>query len=133
MTAPDPLFLTIDDVIALHTDLIRRFGGDTGLRDPGLLESAIAQPRMTAFGSLLHEDRAAQAAAYLFHLVANHPFLDGNKRIGLHACQVFLAINRTEILGDWPAWLDITMAVARSEAGKPAVIAFVRSHIGPNP
>lgn len=118
MTSPDP---------------IRRFGGDTRLRNPGLLDSAIAQPRMSIFGALLHVGRATQAAAPLFHLVADHPFLDGNKRIGRHGCQVFLAINRTEVLGDWPAWLDITLAVARGEAGKPAVTTCVRSPIGPTP
>jgi hypothetical protein len=74
-------FLELDDVLAIHAASIRRFGGATGLRDSALLESALAMPRATMFGDLLHPTIHEQAAAYLFHLVKNHPFVDGNKRV----------------------------------------------------
>lgn len=69
------------------------FGGSDGLRDANLLASTVAQPSATFGGSLLHEDLFAMAAAYLFHIVMNHPFIDGNKRTGLAAALVFLDIN----------------------------------------
>ena len=71
---------------------------------------------MTAFGQLLHRNLVEQAAAYHFHLVANHPFCDGNKRIGLHTALVFLDINGAEVLGDPDDWYELTMGVARSKS-----------------
>lgn len=70
----DPAFLTLDEVLALHADQIERYGGSGGLRDLGLLESAVAAPRATFGGALLHPTLPEMAAAYLFHLVQNHPF-----------------------------------------------------------
>jgi death-on-curing protein len=95
-----PLFLSIEDVLELHKELIDRNGGSHGVRDEGLLESAIQQPEASFDGTYLHSDLAAMAAAYLFHLVENHPFVDGNKRIGFAACAAFLAINNTSISAD---------------------------------
>ncbi|HYQ81440.1 MAG TPA: Fic family protein, partial [Anaeromyxobacteraceae bacterium] len=74
-----PAFLTLDEVLALHADQIGRYGGSPGLRDLGLLESALAAPRATFGGEHLHGSLPEMAAAYLFHLVRNHPFVDGNK------------------------------------------------------
>src|SRR6185437_12902547 len=90
-------FLTIDEVLELHLKQIELFGGSAGLRDRGLLESAIAQPSQTFACAYLHEDIAAMAAAYLFHIVSNHPFLDGNKRTGTDAAVVFLDLNGYEL------------------------------------
>ena len=75
-------FLTLDDVLESHREQIRVYGGSEGLRDLGLLESAIAQPPAGFGGVPLHRDLYEMAAAYLFHLVQNHPFIDGNKRVG---------------------------------------------------
>jgi death-on-curing protein len=76
-------FLTVERVKQLHADAVRKYGGSKGLRDEGMLESAVAMP-MTAFGgSYLHEGIFEMASAYLYHLVQNHPFVDGNKRVGL--------------------------------------------------
>lgn len=115
---PEPRFLSLDDVLLLHQDLIARFGGDPGVLNHGALEAAVAQPRMTAFGQLIHPTLVEQAGAYLFHLVANHPFCDGNKRIGLFAALVFLRDNGAEVLGTSDDWYELTMAVARSELTK---------------
>jgi death-on-curing protein len=76
----DPLFLTVGDVLSLHSDQIRQFGGSEGLRDEGGLASAVAQASATYGGKYLHSGPFEMAAAYAFHIAANHPFLDGNER-----------------------------------------------------
>jgi prophage maintenance system killer protein/DNA-binding phage protein len=81
----DPVFLDVEDVLLIHEEQLRRYGGSLGLRDRGLLESAVAMPRATASGELLHENLFAMAAAYAFHIAQNQPFVDGNKRTGLLA------------------------------------------------
>jgi death on curing protein len=86
-------FLTTDEVLELHDDPIATFGGTLGVRDQGLLESALAQPQATFGGQLLHTTIYEQAAAYLFRLAMNHPFLDGNKRTAYAVMTVFLRIN----------------------------------------
>ena len=115
---PEHRFLSVDDVLLLHQDLIKRFAGDPGVLNSGALEAAIAQPRMTAFGQLIHPTLVEQAGAYLFHLVANHPFCDGNKRIGLFAALVFLRDNGAEVQGSSNDWYELTMGVARGELTK---------------
>src|SRR2546430_666844 len=86
-------FLSLARVLRIHRSSIDAYGGDPSVRDMGLLESAIAQPRATFGGEYLHEDLAAMAAAYLYHIVSNHPFVDGNKRTGSLAAFVFLGMN----------------------------------------
>jgi death-on-curing protein len=87
------LFLSVEDVVELHDDQLRLFGGAAGLRDRNALESAVAMPASTFDGALLHNDLFHMAAAYAFHLAENQPFLDGNKRTALNAALVFLDIN----------------------------------------
>ena len=96
----EPLFLTVDEVLRLHDYQITHFGGEPAVLDVGLLESAISQPSATWEGKFLHEDIAAMAAAYLYHIVKNHPFADGNKRTGTHAAIAFLGMNDIEV--DYP-------------------------------
>ena len=91
---------------------LAEFGGLDGIRDMGLLDSAIAQPRATFGGDFLHEDLFAMAAAYLFHMVKNHPFLDGNKRTGLLAATTFLDINGCPLKRSSPFLYSATMDVA---------------------
>lgn len=90
---PIPKFLTRTDVLLLHADQIESFGGTPGLRDVGLLDSALAQPQATFAGELLHPTIPAQAAAYLYHLAMNHPFIDGNKRTSFAVMDTFLRVN----------------------------------------
>jgi death-on-curing protein len=122
----EPIFLTVEEVLEIHAHQIESFGGAAGIRDMGLLESALAQPLQSFAGQYLHSDLPAMAAAYLFHIASNHAFLDGNKRTGAHAALVFLAMNDVEI--DYP--LDkaehLTMAVASGTATKDEVIKFFR-------
>ena len=88
-----PRFLTLVEVVTILQDQITRYGGEYGIRDMGLLSSAIAVPQATFAGERLHTDLFEMAAAYAFHICQNHPFLDGNKRVGLAAALVFLDLN----------------------------------------
>jgi death-on-curing protein len=78
MIVGDPVFLSLGDVIEIHRDQIARYGGDPGIRDLGLLQSAVAIPAAGFGGRFLHTDLFEMAAAYLFHISQNHPFIDGN-------------------------------------------------------
>lgn len=90
-------FLSLSDCMLIHEDMIHQYGGSTGLRDIGLLESALAQPCAEFSGTLLHSSVPEQAAAYLYHVLKNHAFVDGNKRTALACALVFLEINGYEL------------------------------------
>ncbi len=122
-----PLFLSLDRVVRLHASLIETYGGSPGLRDAGLLHSAIAVPQASFGGEFLHQDLFEMAAAYLYHIVENHPFIDGNKRTGAAATLVFLAMNGVSVEADEDGLVAITLRVATGEAGKSDVCAFLRS------
>lgn len=124
----DPEFLRVDDVLQIHQDQIERYGGSPDLRDPGLLTSAVDTPRAMFDGKYLHSDLFDMAAAYLFHIVLNHPFVDGNKRTGTAAALVFLDLNGIEMEIDDGALVDLVLAVAQGQIAKPEVAAFLRTH-----
>ena len=84
-------FLTLVEIIEIHTNQIHLYGGDDGIRDLSLLSSAIAIPQSTFDGSYLHNDLFDMASAYIFHICQNHPFVDGNKRVALVSGLIFLA------------------------------------------
>ena len=126
-----PAFLTIDEIIAIHQDQIARYGGSEGVRDWGLLQSAVAMPAASFGGQFLHADLREMAAACLFHLVQNHPFLDGNKRVGAVAAYVFLALNNRRMTADNGAYADLVLSVARGETPKTAVADFFRANTAP--
>ena len=121
------VFLTVEEVLELHAFQVEQFGGDPGLRDMGLLESAIAQASQQFGGQFLHEGLAAMASAYLFHIVQNHPFADGNKRTGLHAALTFLAMNDIDL--DIPADQGeaLVIGVATGQIGKSEVAERFRT------
>ena len=121
-----PLFLDIDRVVRTHRSLIERYGGEEGVRDVGLLHSAIAMPQASFGGELLHKDLFEMAAAYLYHIVQNHPFVDGNKRTGAAVAIIFLAMNGVEIEADEEGLVNLTLAVARGEARKSEIAVFFR-------
>ena len=89
----EPSFLSLEDVLEIHAAQLARYGGQDGIRDRGLLLSAMAQPEMSFAGEFLHEDLFAMAAAYAFHTAENQPFIDGNKRTAFQAADVFLMLN----------------------------------------
>ena len=121
-----PLFLDIDRVLRAHLSLIEAYGGEPGVRDIGLLHSAIAMPQASFGGESLHKDLFEMAAAYLFHIVQNHPFIDGNKRTGAAAAIIFLEMNGVEIETDEQGIVDLTLRVASGSAGKQEIAEFFR-------
>jgi death-on-curing protein len=127
----DPRFLTLEQVLALHADQVRRYGGSAGIRDLGLLQSALAMPRASFGGQYLHPSLHEMAAACLFHLVQNHPFIDGNKRIGLAATIAFLGLNEVWLESDPDELLEMVLNVARGEIGKPEIAVFLRERCIP--
>jgi len=120
-------FLAIEDVLAIHAHQIERFGGSPGLRDAGLLASAVAQPEASFDGAYVPADLFEMAAADLFHLVGNYAFVDGNKRIGLAAALVFLDLNGAPIDSGTEALFELTMAVARGQRSKADVADALRA------
>jgi death-on-curing protein len=121
-----PLFLDLDHVLRVHRSLIESYGGAEGIRDIGLLHSAIAMPQASFGGQFLHKDVFEMAAAYLYHIVQNHPFIDGNKRAGAAAAIIFLAINDVSIEADEEGIVSLTLAVAAGKAGKQEIAEFFR-------
>ena len=116
---------TVSAVKAIHVEVLAAHGGMEGLRDEALLESAVAAPQATMFGKPLLEDPIEVAAAYLFYLCNNHPFMDGNKRVALATCLVFLSANGllpTEQL-DPDAWERLTLDVASGQLDRAETAA----------
>lgn len=127
MIPPD--FLSLEDLLEIHGDQITRYGGTLGVRDLGLLQSAIAQPCATFAGQFLHEDIFEMAAAYLFHIARNHAFVDGNKRVGAAAAIVFLEINNVRISAIENEYAELVLGAACGRADKKAIAAFFREHV----
>ena len=122
------LFLTLDDIIESHLNQIDTYGGSHGIRDIGLLESAIAQPEASFGGEYLHADIFEMAAAYVYHLVMNHPFVDGNKRVGLEAALIFLEINNENLKASDQELVDLVLKTTAGQVGKREIAEFFRSH-----
>src|SRR5712691_10164462 len=113
--SPENCFhLTVDMVREIHNEAIARFGGSDGVREVALLESAVAAPQASFGGKSPYADLAEVAAACLFYLCRNHPFIDGNERAALGACIVFLRLNGLEPRTDGPDWVALVLAVASS-------------------
>ena len=124
--ANDCLHLTLEIVLEIHAEAIAQFGGSTGLRDRALLESAIAAPQASFGGVSPLTDTIDVAAAYLFYLCSNHPFVDGNKRVALGSCLVFLRLNGIEPMPDGEDWENLTLAVAAGVIGRDEVAKKLR-------
>jgi death-on-curing protein len=123
-----PVFLNLAEVLEIHRDQIERYGGHAGLRDLGLLQSALAMPAAGFGGRYLHGDLVEMAAAYLFHIVQNHPFIDGNKRTGAVAAIVFLTLNGIELQADEAPLEQLVIEVAKGKAGKSIIADFLRKN-----
>lgn len=124
----NPVFLPITKVLELHERQIRLYGGDLSVRDMGLLESALATPESGWGGSYFHAFPFEMAAAYLFHIVQNHPFVDGNKRTGAVCALVFLAINGIEIDMPEGVFEQLVRDVATGVLKKPEIASFLEQH-----
>lgn len=121
--------LTAGEVLELARRVIQRSGGAIGVRDLGAIESAVAQPRMTFGGQDLYPDLIAKAAALGFSLICNHPFVDGNKRIGHAAMETFLLLNGHEIEAPIDEQEQLILRVASGGIGREALTAWLRGHV----
>jgi death-on-curing protein len=126
----EPLFLGLDEVVEIHSDQIKRYGGHSGIRDIELLKSAIAMPATSFGGDYLHTDIYEMAAAYLYHIVRNHPFIDGNKRTGAVASVVFLMMNGIEINADEDNFEKTVLSAAEGKIDKAVIARFFRNNSG---
>ena len=123
-----PAFLTLDEVIEIHREIIEQYGGSLGIRDLGLLESAVAIPQAGVGDQYFHSDLFEMAAAYLFHIVRNHPLIDGNKRTGAMAAYTFLKLNRVNLTARESGFERIVRRVAEGKMDKASVTAFLRQN-----
>ena len=122
-------FLTLEDVLALHDELSQHYGGVPGLRDAGLLEAALAMPQAGFGGQYFHEFPHEMGAAYLFHLVRNHAFIDGNKRIALACAILFFKINRVSYSITEEEAVELSFDAASGRADKGSITTFFRQHV----
>jgi death on curing protein len=127
----EPVFLSLDEVLEIHEQQIDRYGGTHGLRDAAGLESAVATPQATFGGEFLHASIPAMAAAYLFHLSQNHPFVDGNKRAGANAAITFLLINDWEPDFEEEELVDLVLSVASGLTAKSELTGIFQSRCHP--
>lgn len=122
-------YLTIEQVMDLHRLVIAQSGGSGGIRDMNLLESALAQPTMTFGGADLYPTLAAKAGALAHSLIQNHPFIDGNKRIGHAAMEVFLVINGVEIDASIDEQEIVCIGVASGELSRAELTDWIEEHL----
>ncbi len=122
--------LTVANVLEIHTEAISQFGGSDGIREMPLLESAVAAPQASFGGESVYTDLLEVAAAYLFFLCRNHPFVDGNKRAALGSCIVFLRLNGIEPQSDSQSWEDLTLDVAASRLDRDQTTQRLRALAG---
>jgi death-on-curing protein len=124
----DPEFLTVEDVIEIHADQIRRYGGTLGIRDVELLQAAASMPQSGFGDRYFHVDLFEMAAAYLYHLVQNHPFVDGNKRAGAMVAFVFMKLNGLTLVADEEEFETLVLDAAQGKADKGIIAQFFRMH-----
>ena len=118
------IFLHVEEVIDYHTEMINEFGGAHGIRDIGLLISAVEMPKATMFGEELHPTVFDKAAAYLFHIICNHPFIDGNKRSGTVAALTFLEANCISLKYDSKELEELVVGTAQGKVKKDEIARF---------
>ncbi|MEP6600378.1 MAG: type II toxin-antitoxin system death-on-curing family toxin [Nitrospirota bacterium] len=123
-----PLFLTMEEAREIHADQIERYGGSPGIRDITLLQSAIAMPAAGFGEQYLHADLFEMAAACLFHIVNDHPFVDGNKRVGIASALVFLELNGVGMKATNDALVEMVLAVVEHTMAKAGIAEFFRAH-----
>jgi len=119
-------YLSAADVLLIHRDTLEHEGGIEGVRDMGLLESAVATPRQQLFGVDLHPSLADKASAYLYHIAMNHAFFDGNKRAAAMSALVFLHVNGVNRLPEPSALETVTLGVAAGEISKAILVAWMK-------
>lgn len=122
-------YLTLDEVLEIHGHIMEQSGGIAGVANLGGLDSAVAQPRMMFGGAELYPTIVEKAAALCFSLIKNHAFVDGNKRIGHAAMEVFLVLNGFEIAASVDEQEKIILQVASSDLGRDELTQWLREHL----
>ena len=121
-------FIPEEIVLTIHTDLLQRYGGKAGIRDRNLLESALAQPKMTVGGKYIHKSLFDKAAAYGYHICMNHPFVDGNKRVAFVLMDIFLQKNGWEIVAEEEESYTLMISLASSNFSKAQLSSWLKEH-----
>ncbi len=121
-------FLDLEDVIEIHNNQIELYGGAPDIRDIDLLLSALEMPKSGFGDEYFHKDIYEMAAAYLFHIVQNHPFVDGNKRTGLVCALIFLVNNEIKPVFKKDEIYNLVLSVAKGEADKKTISEFLKSN-----
>src|ERR1044072_7353980 len=124
-------YLTLKEALELHRRIIEQSGGSKGIRDFGLLDSALAQPRITFGGDELYPTLVDKASALCFSLLKNHPFLDGNKRVGHSAMETFLLLNGHELAAAVQEQEEFVLRLAAGEIDRAELTEWIRSHVVP--
>jgi len=124
----EPVFLTLTETIEIHEYQIKHFDGTNGLRSLDLLKSAVGMPASTFNGNYLHPAIPDMATAYLFHIVENHPFLDGNKRVGTMSALIFLELNGYDFDASDDELTGVVLQVAGGKMSKDALSLFFRQY-----
>lgn len=126
------IFITLEEVLELHQEVIALDGGAQGVRDIGLLTSAVEMPRAMFGGIYLHPTIFEQAAAYLFHIIGNHAFVDGNKRTGVLVTLAFLSLNGIELVENSHTLERFVIEVAQRGHAKREIAIFLETLVVPD-
>jgi len=126
----EPRWVSMTLILAVHADQIKEHGGSPGVRDKGLLDSALSRPR-NRFGYDSESDLCDLAASYGFGIARNHPFIDGNKRVAFQAMYLFLGLNGLRIDAPEEEAVAVMLALASSELEEPELAAWLRDHTTP--
>jgi death-on-curing protein len=118
-------YLSVEEVIAMHDAFLQKFGGLPGIRDINLLMSAVETPKSRMFGQDLYPTVYDKAAAYLYHIICNHPFNDGNKRTGFGSALLFLKANSIPIVFDKKKYENLVVEVANGKVKKEEIARFL--------
>lgn len=132
MKSPKIKFITVTRVLAIHDRLIRRIGGSYGVRDLGLIESAVARPQSGFGGVYLYKDIFDMAAALLQSLLKNHPFIDGNKRTALTSASIFLQINGYSLIENNPKAVEFAVKVDNANLTLEEISCWLKENSAPS-
>jgi len=122
------IYLHVEDVIDFHTEVINVFGGRHGIRDLGLLISAVEMPKASMLGEDFHKTIFDKATAYLFHIICNHPFIDGNERSGTVAALTFLEVNAVSLECNSKKLEELVISVAKGQTRKEEIAHFFKDY-----
>lgn len=120
--------LTTKQILRLHSELIAQTGGSDGIRDEGMLESALLAPFQNFDGKDMYPSIQAKAARLGYGLIQNHPFIDGNKRIGTHSMLVFLALNGIELEHTQEELIETILSVASGKTDAAGLLEWILNH-----